>query len=72
MSWISMLDYKLLRHLDRNNMKKAIEALRRKIFSSGKEDRTEFRKRAYPHRGLHRGQIKAMLRWNQTPVVAYK
>ena len=67
-----MLDYKILRQLDRKHMKKALEAIRSKLFANGTEDRVLSKKRARPRRGLHRGQLKAMLRLDQSLIVAYK
>lgn len=54
-------------------MKKALLSIRNKFIPEmHAEDRVELKKRARPHRGLHRGQLKAMLRWDQMPIVAYK
>ena len=54
-------------------MKSAFEAVKKSIFDrDGVEDRVVVKKRLRPNKRLHRKQLKSMIKWDQTPVVAYK
>ena len=54
-------------------MKKAFRAIKNRLFSNAEQDnRFELKKGIRPNRRLHRGQLKTMLRWDQTPIIAYK
>ena len=57
----------------RNGMKKAFEALKNRFFGTQIEKgRVEVKKGARANRHVQRGQLKAMVRWEQTPIVGFK